>query len=832
MSNKRLTAELILSTIDKATGPLKKVMQGSQHTANALKEARQTVRNLNSQMGDVRAYRKARYELNLQAKQVQFFENRLSSATKETEEHNDVYNKLKSQLRGAQKRYKFLIKEFDKGQGSSQEFRMEIDRTRIEIDKMQEKVHQSYRRLTQLRGVSGHAKTELKRLAKQNKASSESFRIYRDKLDSAGIGTDRLVTKNRRLKQSLEDANTAFRNQQLRLERLNKLHAEFGAVNSAASNVRSRAGSLMTQATVAGAAGGFFFKTQFLDTAAAFEDYKAVLKTVERSETKAAEALQWTSDFAAKTPYALAEVTEAYVQLRSYGLEPTNGLLQTLGDTSAAMNKPILQSVEAIADAVAGENERLKEFGILASKSQGLITYDYTDSSGQQRQMTASADNRREIEETLSAIWNDKYSGAMEERSKTWTGMISNMSDQWTRFTNMIMAAGMFDWMKNKLGGFLSTLDQMAADGTLQAYAKDIGDKLVGFAEGVWAAGTAISNITSLISNMVGGWENLIYILTIIKLAPLIASIYQLGAALLPLVKTILPMLGHAILWVGKAFLTNPIGIAVAAIAGAAYLIYRNWEPIKAFFGNLWAQVQEAFSGGIAGIGALLLNWSPIGILYSVIQKGLSALGLELPAKFTEFGGNLIQGLIDGLTARIDLLKDSVTSIGSSISGWFKDVLGIRSPSRVFAEHGLDVMAGLQQGLGNGEVDVIGSMVNIGNRLLEKGRELANKLRSTLGDFSNSALERLGAAGGWVRDRLGLGQSDLTPATAGIQFDNRPALQPRSSNGSGSVSIGEIHVHAAPGMDAEAVARMVAMEIQKLQRQQAASTRSQLRDED
>ena len=28
----------------------------------------------------------------------------------------------------------------------------------------------------------------------------------------------------------------------------------------------------------------------------------------------------------------------------------------------------------------------------------------------------------------------------------------------------------------------------------------------------------------------------------------------------------------------------NPIGLVITAIAGAAYLIYRYWEPIKGFF--------------------------------------------------------------------------------------------------------------------------------------------------------------------------------------------------------------------------------------------------------
>ena len=37
------------------------------------------------------------------------------------------------------------------------------------------------------------------------------------------------------------------------------------------------------------------------------------------------------------------------------------------------MGKPVLQAVEAISDAITGENERLKEFGIKGSKDKELL---------------------------------------------------------------------------------------------------------------------------------------------------------------------------------------------------------------------------------------------------------------------------------------------------------------------------------------------------------------------------------------------------------------------------------------------------------------------------
>lgn len=48
---------------------------------------------------------------------------------------------------------------------------------------------------------------------------------------------------------------------------------------------------------------------------------------------------------------------------------------------------------------------------------------------------------------------------------------------------------------------------------------------------------------------------------------------------------------------------------------------------------------------------ALLADFSPLGILYSVVAFALDALGIELPTRFSTLGSNMIQGLVNGITA-------------------------------------------------------------------------------------------------------------------------------------------------------------------------------------
>lgn len=213
-------------------------------------------------------------------------------------------------------------------------------------------------------------------------------------------------------------------------------------------------------------------------TSAQFEDFGAVLEVVEGSADKARTAFEWLNKVEAETPYDLQQLTDAYVQLRSYGLDPTTGLLRTLGDTAAAMNKPLSQAVEAIADAVTGENERLKEFGIVARKTGDSIVYSYT-AAGKQVKRSAKANSRAQIEATLSAIWNEKYGGAMAKRSQTFNGLMSTLGSEWQRFQQMVGDAGVLDMFKQGLSDVLALVARLRETGQLQALAETIGRTLV-----------------------------------------------------------------------------------------------------------------------------------------------------------------------------------------------------------------------------------------------------------------------------------------------------------------------------------------------------------------
>lgn len=156
---------------------------------------------------------------------------------------------------------------------------------------------------------------------------------------------------------------------------------------------------------------------------------------------------------------------------------------------------------------------------------------------------------------------------------------------------------------------------------------------------------------------------------------------------------------GQAVLWLGRALMLNPIGLLITAIAIGAYLIYRYWEPIKGFFTGLWDEVRAGFNGGLSGIAATILNFSPLGMFYRAFAGVMNYFGVEMPGKFSEFGTMVISGLVDGMTAKLSAAKETVVNFGASIKGWFTETLGIQSPSRVFMGYGANISEGAALGI-------------------------------------------------------------------------------------------------------------------------------------
>lgn len=233
-------------------------------------------------------------------------------------------------------------------------------------------------------------------------------------------------------------------------------------------------GLLGAGAAVAGAGGFALF--DLFRTAGQFEQYQVMLEGTEGSVQAARKSMAWVTKFAEATPYELGQVMEAFVALKAYGIDPMNGSLTALGDASAGMSKPLMDAVEAIADASTGEFERLKSFAIQASKEGNRVAFSFRKNGKEIRReadFTGAA-----IEEALVGIFNERFGGAMIRQSTTFFGLIANMKDKWSQFMLLIAEAGIFDMVKKDLEGLLARVNEMAKNGELKKWAEEISDRL------------------------------------------------------------------------------------------------------------------------------------------------------------------------------------------------------------------------------------------------------------------------------------------------------------------------------------------------------------------
>lgn len=122
----------------------------------------------------------------------------------------------------------------------------------------------------------------------------------------------------------------------------------------------------------------------------------------------------------------------------------------------------------------------------------------------------------------------------------------------------------------------------------------------------------------------------------------------------------------------GMAMLTTPVGwfiMGIAAIAGVAYLIYKNWDGIAKWFSELWEKCKAPL---IAWWDLLkeLFSWTPIGMLIAH-WNDIWAFFDTLPDGAVNKGKAIVQGLIDGITAKWKTLMEKVKEFTKYLPDWF-----------------------------------------------------------------------------------------------------------------------------------------------------------------
>lgn len=254
---------------------------------------------------------------------------------------------------------------------------------------------------------------------------------------------------------------------------------------------------------------------------------------------------------------------------------------------------------------------------------------------------------------------------------------------------------------------------------------------------------------------------------------------------------------GGALATMGSLLLANPVIAGIAAIAGGAYLIYRNWDGIKSWASGVWETLKTTFWAGVDVVKSYLLNFTPAGLIYqhwdgiaawfdgiwasisSGVQGGWAAIkgalvtaiqdvwaGIKTevsswPEKMRAYGADMITALWDGITGTKASRAKMMEQVGSDVTGGLargvlsgkqaagdamseisdylgkvaRDELEIQSPSRVFKKIGQNVVEGLAVGVRSTADLAVSEISGLTDRL--KGE--ADKSTSFLGSFRDGA---------------------------------------------------------------------------------------------
>lgn len=221
------------------------------------------------------------------------------------------------------------------------------------------------------------------------------------------------------------------------------------------------------------------------------------------------------------------------------------------------------------------------------------------------------------------------------------------------------------------------------------------------------------------------------------------------------------------------------IGLIVGGLTDVGIAIYQNWdkitesldkasESLKNWFvgvGEWWNEKWQGFSANFqtawdslpgfvqhpiqalnqasaglkqwfAGVGEWWnQKWAGFKENWDKAWNSLVDTIKNLPAKFLDYGKNIVQGLIDGINKGIENAKKTVGGLAKAIIDKFTTDTDINSPSKVFEQFGIYIDQGLANGITAALLYVEQAMTNLANVVQQKGNEMIDYGTTTATNF-------------------------------------------------------------------------------------------------
>lgn len=164
------------------------------------------------------------------------------------------------------------------------------------------------------------------------------------------------------------------------------------------------------------------FASSVIKTTAETQKFKVQLTGALGSVSEASRAMVMLQEFAAKTPYSVKEMTDAYVGFANRGLRPTVEQLTNIGDVASFLQKDLSQLKEAMLDV--NNTERWTELGIKVKTTGNTMVGTFRGVSVEVEKTEAGALKMVEAFGKMQGV-----AGTMAGVAGTIDGALSNLGD-------------------------------------------------------------------------------------------------------------------------------------------------------------------------------------------------------------------------------------------------------------------------------------------------------------------------------------------------------------------------------------------------------------------
>lgn len=845
-----LRLEVVLAAIDKATAPIKSITQGSVGLARTLKTTRDTLKGLQSQQKDISSFKSLKGANEQTQQAMRASTDRVKALSRELANTSNPTKALNNEFKRAVRESQSLKQKHGEQQRQLQTLRGRLSDAGISTKNLSQHERDLRQKLVSTNQTLKQQEDRLKRVTDQQNRMAKAKASYEKSQQLAGsmaasgaagvaAGSGILYAGARMMAPGVQfDADMA------KVQALTRLSRDDEQLAAMRAQARQLGADTMFSATEAAQGQGFLAMAGF-NPQAILDAMPGMLDIAKAGDLGLAETADIVSNILTGMNLEAAETGRlGDVLVGAFTRSNTN--LQMLGETMKYVG-PIASSVGQDVETMAAMAGKLGDAGIQGSMGgtalRAIINRLSAPPAAAAKALdqlgvsAADADgNMRNLPEVLAEIYEKTKDMGDTDRAGLLKGIAGE--EAVSALQVLVKQAG-----SGGLQEFIATLRE--TQGEAEKTAKVMGDNLVGDLDELSSAwedlgielqtqqNGPLREIVQSFASIVGGiksWvaENPELAGTIVKVVAVLAALVAAGGALTIMIASILGPLamikyGFAMASVAAGAFSLPVLAVIAAIAllgVAAWMLWKNWDGVVgglkalwaglvgaaryafdallAFFSGIWGEIKMAFDGGITGISALIINWSPLGLFYQAFAGVMSYFGVDLPGKFTEFGGMLMSGMVQGIKNGLGAVKDAITGAGDQAIGWFKDKLGIRSPSRVFAALGDDTMDGLKAGLDRSQNGPLAS-------ILQAGKALAGAGAVAMG---------LGGAG------------------QAVAVDGRPPLQAASAPMVVQGDTVTIQITAAPGSDTAELESMINRLLDQRERGKAARIRSALYDND